>query len=208
MYYEIFVTTYILSSLFCFIIDLYFPYIRLVSYNKTETIKQYIKMTPLVSLNIILAYPIFYLFKKYYTDIKKNDNYFIINFYIWLVMADFIFYITHRLLHTKQLYFLHSLHHSYRYTFGMGAIYAHPIEFIFNNLGSLTLPIIILGIPYNHLKILLFGSTFITVIFSHGGYIEKQAHLIHHLKYTYNYGIFILYINVPFFEIFYKVIFF
>ena len=191
MYYKIFVTTYILSSLFCFIIDLYLPYLRLVSYNKTQTIKQYIKMAPLVCLNIVLAYPIFYLFKRYYTYVKKNDNYFIINFFIWIVLADFIFYITHRLLHTKKLYFLHSLHHSYRYTFGMGAIYAHPIEFIFNNLGSLTLPIIIIGIPYNQLNILLFGSTFITVIISHGGYIETQPHLIHHLKYTYNYGIFI-----------------
>ena len=123
--------------------------------------------------------------------IKKNNLGFLANFVLWLVLSDIIFYTTHRLFHTKKLYFIHSIHHTYRHTFGISALYAHPIEFVLNNLGSLVTPIFLLGIPLNYLKIILVVSTFTTVIISHGGYLESQSHYVHHLKYKYNYGLFI-----------------
>lgn len=191
MFYELFLSSYLFFSMICFIIDYYYPYYRLIPYEKTKIIKEYKKMMPIVFLNIVISHPFFYLSKNYYKIINKNNNYFFYNFFLWLILSDIIFYTTHRILHTKKLYFIHALHHSYRYTFGLGAIYAHPIEFVLNNLCSLIVPILLLGIPSNHVTIIILLISFMTVVLSHGGYIKDQSHLIHHLKYTYNYSFFI-----------------
>lgn len=192
MFYELFILSYLFFSLICFIIDYNFPYYRLVQLEKQTIVKEYKKMIPLVVINLLITYPFFYISNNYYKMINKNNNYFLYNFLLWLILSDIIFYTTHRILHTKKLYFIHALHHSYRYTFGLGAIYAHPIEFIFNNLCSLIIPILVIGIPYSQITYIIIGISFMTVILSHGGYIKDQAHLVHHLKYRYNYSFFIM----------------
>ena len=182
--------TFFFSTL-CFIIDYYFPYYRIEPLEKTKVINEYNKIIPNVCLNIIVTQPFFYLSNYYYRIITKNNNSFFYNYLVWVLISDLIFYTTHRILHLKRFYFLHALHHSYRYTFGIGAIYSHPIEFIVNNLGSLIVPILILGIPQYQVCFIIIITSFITVVISHGGYIKDQSHLIHHLKCKYNYGLFI-----------------
>ena len=46
------------------------------------------------------------------------------------LFENIMFYITHRLFHTKALYWLHKQHHTFAGTIGPAAEYANPIEFI------------------------------------------------------------------------------
>ena len=50
-------------------------------------------------------------------------------------MEDFIFGMSHRMLHTKWLYQnVHKVHHQHIITVGIAGQYAHPIEYLFGNL--------------------------------------------------------------------------
>ena len=51
-----------------------------------------------------------------------------------LVIEDFFFHQIHQLLHTRQLYWIHKVHHKYHAPIGFSSIYAHPIEFVFGNI--------------------------------------------------------------------------
>lgn len=53
--------------------------------------------------------------------------------FVCLFIEDVLFTTTHRLLHSKQLYFIHKLHHSYSLTVSWAAEYAHPLEFLLGN---------------------------------------------------------------------------
>ena len=56
---------------------------------------------------------------------------------IWHVLFDTWFYWAHRLFHTKFLYKrIHKQHHKFMTPIGIAAVYAHPIEDLFVNLGS------------------------------------------------------------------------
>lgn len=192
MFSIIFINTYIFSSFFCFIADYYFPKTRIYPLHKQKIIKNYKQILPCVLINLCISYPIFDIANIYYNTIETNKLNPIINIFLWLCISDLIFYNVHRLLHTKQLYFIHSIHHEYRYTHGIGAIYAHPIEFVLNNIVALVLPIYFIGIPLYQGYLIMVFSTFYTVVISHGGFIKDQDHLIHHQKYKYNYGLFIM----------------
>eukprot|EP01062_Namystynia_karyoxenos_P074278 TRINITY_DN7115_c0_g1_i1.p3 TRINITY_DN7115_c0_g1~~TRINITY_DN7115_c0_g1_i1.p3 ORF type:complete len:303 (+),score=120.95 TRINITY_DN7115_c0_g1_i1:2269-3177(+) len=51
-----------------------------------------------------------------------------------MAVAEFLFFCTHALLHTKYLYaHIHSVHHRFMTPFSITAIAAHPIEFVFGN---------------------------------------------------------------------------
>ena len=53
----------------------------------------------------------------------------------FMLVEDFVFYMTHRLLHWRVIYpYIHKMHHSHASVVGIGAEYAHPIEFIFGNM--------------------------------------------------------------------------
>ena len=49
------------------------------------------------------------------------------------VFNDIFFYTTHRLFHTKALYFLHKQHHSFGGTMGIAAEHANPLESLIAN---------------------------------------------------------------------------
>ena len=56
---------------------------------------------------------------------------------IWHVLFDTWFYWAHRLFHTKWLYKrFHKQHHRFTTPVGISAVYAHPVEDLFVNLGS------------------------------------------------------------------------
>ena len=51
-----------------------------------------------------------------------------------LAIEDFLFYWSHRLLHTKWLYStVHKVHHENRISFGAASEYAHPVEYVIGN---------------------------------------------------------------------------
>jgi sterol desaturase/sphingolipid hydroxylase (fatty acid hydroxylase superfamily) len=50
-----------------------------------------------------------------------------------LVLEDFGFHHAHQLLHTKQFYWIHKVHHRYHAPIGIASVYAHPIEYVLGN---------------------------------------------------------------------------
>ena len=193
--YNTFLNTFLASSGFCFVIDMLLPWLR---YNgavlsRWDIVKDYGHMIPLVSTNIVISYPFFhYVENKWLLDESfiANEWSWYINIASWILMTDFIFYAVHWSLHQRTLYnYIHSVHHQYKYTYGMGAIYAHPVEFYIGNLLPVAMPLVVCQIPFELCQSIVMCSTLFTVIFSHGGFIVSKSHLNHHLKYRCNYGL-------------------
>lgn len=190
MFLLAFLATYLITSTVCFFIDTLSDY-RIEKKSRREIVNDYSKMIPNIRNNLIISIPIISIIENLYnnTYFSTKSNYFIINFILWITICDLIFYVNHRLLHTRSLFFIHKQHHEYNFTYGAGAIYAHPLDFIFANLFPIGFPFIIFNIPYFHCVLIIVFSSFFTVFFSHGGYFNNQAHLLHHLKKMGNYGL-------------------
>ena len=190
--YYTFLNTFIYSSLFCFFVDVFFPGCRVNDVTRDVVLWDYYNMVPLVAGNIVIAYPYFYASEKYLTYYEPSNNYgFVLNFLLWAIVTDILFYSIHRAFHTKYLYHYHSIHHTYRYTYGMGAIYAHPLEFVLSNLFPISAPMILFGMDYEMCNTIVMFATFFTVVISHGCFrlpVLSTSHLYHHLKYKYNFG--------------------
>ena len=53
----------------------------------------------------------------------------------FMLVEDFGFYWTHRMLHHKRIYpHIHKMHHTHKTTVGIAGEYAHPVEYIFSNM--------------------------------------------------------------------------
>lgn len=188
---DTFLYTFLLSSGFCFVIDLSAPWLRYngAALTRGDILNDYKDMLPLVSTNLLLSYPFFYYVEENLLFREPNQLHWIINFVLWMLMTDLIFYTIHRILHQRAIYFIHSVHHQYKYTYGFGAIYAHPIEFWVGNLFPVAAPMALFHMPRSVCNGIVIFSTFFTVVLSHGGYIVSKSHLNHHLKYRCNYGL-------------------
>lgn len=187
MFDILFFSTFLFTSLTCYVIDINYPLLR-VKKETTEIIKkEYVNMLPQVSLNVFIGTFILNRIGKYYNN--NNNNYFIINFILWFIFSDIIFFFVHKNLHKKQFYWLHKKHHEYIYTYSIGAIYSSCFEFIFGNVLPLSLPIILFDIPKHHANIIVVFSTFFTVFVSHGGYFKNNKHLEHHITRTKYFGL-------------------
>ena len=193
--YSTFLNTFLASSLFCFMIDMTKPHLR---YNgavlsRWNILKDYGDMLPLVTTNAITGYPFFsYVENKLLLtpDFVPNQWAWWTNLCAWILMTDLIFYSVHWMLHQRTLYkYIHSVHHQYRYTYGIGAIYAHPLEFYIGNLVPVAMPLVICKMPMNICQSIVIFATLFTVVLSHGGFIVSKSHLNHHLKYRCNYGL-------------------
>ena len=191
--YNTFFVSFWLSSTICFLLDIFMPYLRVNAHqiNREIVLKNYQKMFPLVTFNLFAAYPFFYYAENQLILMTPNSYPILINIALWLVTTDFLFYTIHRAFHTKYLYFIHSIHHQFNYTYGMGAIYAHPIELYFSNLLPVAAPMFLYNIPYRVCDAIVFLATMYTIIVSHGSYTIDlgRGHLYHHLKYKCNYGL-------------------
>ena len=193
--YYTFLNTFLSSSGLCFLIDMLLPWLR---YNgavlsRWDILKDYGNMLPIVSTNLVIGYPFFnYVENKWLLDesFAENQWSWYINFASWVLMTDLIFYTVHWCLHQRTLYkYIHSVHHQYKYTYGLGAIYAHPIEFYVGNLVPVAVPLVVFQMPFEICQAIVIFATFFTVFFSHGGFIVSKSHLNHHLKYRCNYGL-------------------
>jgi sterol desaturase/sphingolipid hydroxylase (fatty acid hydroxylase superfamily) len=143
---------------------------------------------------ILLTLPSFYIFFNYYPI--KYDGFYNSLLYIpiLIIFGDCYFYITHRPLHTKYLYFLHKQHHTGILNIAK-SLDADFIEHIFGNIGSFLIGILILQYFDHiiHIYILFLWSiiSVINVCVSHsngGCFLDNKIHYNHH-KYLYcNYG--------------------
>ncbi len=193
-YGALFTISYTISSLLCYVIDVAFPEFRVNKLTSEQINKEYKKMLPLCVLNTGIGYSSLCLIENKLIDNDyENNNLFIVNFMLWLVVTDFLFYFLHKLFHLKTLYRFHAIHHEYSYTFGMGAIYAHPLDFLATNIFPVSFPIVIFNIPSNHGNLISLFATIYTVVISHGSFklVSGRGHLIHHVKRKYNYGLFL-----------------
>lgn len=189
MFEIIFFLTFCFSSFICFVIDMYYPKLRIKPETNEIVKKEYINMLPQVLLNLSIGTSILHVIDNNYYYDETNNFYLFFNFVLWFILADFTFFFVHINLHRKQLYWLHKKHHEYIYTYGIGAIYSSCFEFIFGNIFALTLPLLIVKMPRIHVNKIIIFSTASTVLFSHGGYIKSNKHLQHHKLRTKNFGL-------------------
>ncbi|XP_059486206.1 fatty acid hydroxylase domain-containing protein 2-like isoform X1 [Neocloeon triangulifer] len=111
-----------------------------------------------------------------------------------ILIEEFGFYYSHRLLHSKHLYkIIHKKHHEWTAPIAVTAIYCHPIEHIFSNLVPPFLGVFILG---SHLATswLWFCLAILSTLNAHSGYHlpffpSPEAHDFHHLKFNQCFGV-------------------
>lgn len=194
MFYLIFFTSFVFSSSICFFIDYCYPNLRVNKISRKKVLEDYQKMIPVVSKNLLISYPIFYLTELYLKFNKDYDDNKLLYIFYWLIVSEILFYSIHYVFHKINYLYknFHSIHHQFNYTYGMSAIYAHPLDLIIANI----LPTFFLSWIYppsdNTAKFIIIFSTFYTVIISHGCYkFLDKTHLQHHLYYNKNYGLFI-----------------
>ncbi len=186
--------------MFNYIIALYGPFIYTIfSYisflkNKNDYIDFFNKKDIQYVLNNIILNVYFFLPLSLFiiltiqpiTLIYKSLLEEIIMIIIEITIGELWFYILHRLIHTNKLFFLHEKHHEVINPIGITALYAHPFDAIFVNIGS----ILLIHLIYKNSLIhnLLVGTWAIwnTIMNAHK---NNSFHAYHHKTFKYNYGL-------------------
>lgn len=123
------------------------------------------------------------------------------HFAIFVASEEVLFYWSHRLLHTKQLYALHKQHHEWTSPIALTASYAHWIEFLVSNLVPLIVPpffvrahlftycvwvfVAILTTQMHHSGYAFFHNPVLDVV----GDDQPRFHDLHHEHFTVNFGL-------------------
>jgi len=148
---------------------------------------------------VFILVPSLYLFSTIMKDDKEfleGELIIIDNLYkipmVFIVM-DFIFYLMHRLFHSKYLYKYHSIHHQWTGPNTASTFYYHPLEMLFVNILPLLLSILICRVNFFTARFIHFISVSNTMIVAHGGYkyFNNHSHDLHHKYRNCNYGILI-----------------
>ena len=63
--YKLFVGTYVLTSLLCFTLEMIWPDVRHNEMSRKKILINYDDMLPVVTLNLIIAYPYYYIIEPY-----------------------------------------------------------------------------------------------------------------------------------------------
>jgi sterol desaturase/sphingolipid hydroxylase (fatty acid hydroxylase superfamily) len=81
-----------------------------------------------------------------------------------LIVEDFFFHVTHRILHIKWIYpHIHKLHHKYIDPIGIASEYTHPVEFAFGNMFPTGMPALLLGDKMHFFTFIIWISVRIVV---------------------------------------------
>lgn len=185
--YLSFLTTFITSSTYCYINDL-------KKENNEKLMKQYKDILPIVAKNTFIYIPIISILTEKIVNVNYSWDEFNL-FYMFIHIAcaypmiDFFFFIFHRIMHIPRIYrWSHKLHHKYKVTVGMEALYLHWFDLYFGNIMPLNIPIIFM--PNLHIytwMVYIFILISSTVISAHG-LVFKNDHDMHHMYFNCNYG--------------------
>lgn len=134
------------------------------------------------TVNFVLLYP----FSYWFTDVPEGSGSFWV-LPLWVVLSDAIFTATHRLLHTKPLYWIHKQHHSSNNatgTYSTSTFDSHPLEFFFGNITTALIPTLLVRGTETVQWIWFLSATINTIL----GHFQEGPHLVHHRRVKYNYG--------------------
>ena len=104
--------------------------------------------------------------------------------FVWVLLADVIFTLTHRALHTPYLYCMHKEHHMHHSPKAADTFDANPFEFIFGNVATAVLPMILFPADVYTQCIWVVVATLNTILSHH----HDGPHTMHHRLLKCNYG--------------------
>jgi sterol desaturase/sphingolipid hydroxylase (fatty acid hydroxylase superfamily) len=140
------------------------------------------KLYSVLLLNMFLSYWIHPCHIIIY--LPNNNLSYLLRWVLAAIISDIWIYTTHRLLHTPLLYEYHKMHHLYQEPHASAGLYAHPVEFIFNNYLGMIIPLSIIS----HQELMLFETAFVAYDIVRSHIDKNNYHGLHHLHNNCNYG--------------------
>lgn len=116
------------------------------------------------------------------------------NLAVFVVVEEFLFYYSHKLLHRPSIYkHIHKIHHQFTAPFGIAAVYAHPVEHFLSNMFPISMGPFICG---SHPVIVSLWTclAILNTMTAHSGYLlpgmpDSTFHDWHHMKFTECFGV-------------------
>lgn len=143
---------------------------------------------------LTLIYPIL-LWRGNSASRQLTDfNWSLVQLGICVLVEEFCFYYSHRILHHPRFYkHFHKTHHEWTAPIGIVSIYCHPVEFVVSNIAPLFVGVIVSKCHLATAWFWVFIAILQTTI-SHSGYHfpilpSPEAHDFHHLKFNQNFGV-------------------
>ena len=149
--------------------------------------------------NQMVSYPMIYYLSDYCINEEFNKYtydpviIYFLQFAFYTITTDQWFYITHRFMHSNNFLYknIHSIHHQWTYPIAVRTIYAHPVEHIVTNIGSIIAPALIWPSSLSFITFWVCIATF-NAVTGHSGIhfpiFSNEKHDLHHRLLTYNYG--------------------
>lgn len=119
----------------------------------------------------------------------------VVEFTVFLIVEEVLFYYSHRLLHHPSLYkHIHKRHHEWQTPIALTAFYCHPLEHALSNY----LPVILGPLLMNSHSLVAYLWTAVVItstLSDHSGYYfpwmisSPMFHDFHHLQFTSNFGV-------------------
>jgi len=140
------------------------------------------------------VYPLLVWRGNSYSRQLTDFNWSLVQLGICVLVEEFCFYYSHRILHHPRFYkHFHKTHHEWTAPIGIVSIYCHPVEFVVSNIGPLLVGVLV---SKCHLATgwFWFSIAILQTTISHSGYHfpllpSPEAHDFHHLKFNQNFGV-------------------
>lgn len=171
--------------------------IRITSSQYKEALWVSVRNTLFVSVpyGYLLAYHVYPQVRPVPASLPTVGG-FLVQLLVSVAAEEVLFYLSHRLVHSKALYVpIHKFHHTYTAPFGIAAIYAHPLEHLIANVIPLSVgPLLTHAHPIFSMiwtMLALFNTTTVHSGYDLSGFLVFPApyfHDWHHERFNENYG--------------------